>query len=88
MRKIWERIKLELLRLWQSTWWAFISIWVAAVAGLIFGWHIAPWVFFAGIITMILYVWLRQIWWFIAGKQDFEGRNGFLKRFGNKIFKK
>ena len=38
--------------------------------------------------SLIAYVFGRQIWWFISGTGDYEGRNGLLKRLWTKIFKK
>ena len=38
--------------------------------------------------SVIVYVFGRQIWWFISGTGDYEGRNGLLKRLYNRVFKK
>ena len=38
-------------------------------------------------LIVILYVWLRQIYWFITGKGDYKGRIGFFKKLWNKLFK-
>jgi hypothetical protein len=88
MKKFLAGIWLWIKQLFVSTWWVWLSAWIACIIGLVFGWHIAPWVFFGGVIAMILYVFGRQIWWFISGTGDSQGRNGLLKRLWNKIFKK
>ncbi len=79
----------------------FVPIMVAAVAalstivGLIAWWCGAylplAWGFFTliGLFLLgILYIGFRQLYWLVAGKGDYEGRNGFLKRTWTKIFKK
>ena len=38
--------------------------------------------------ALIVYVAGRQIYWLVAGKGDYEGRVGLLKRLWNKIKKK
>jgi hypothetical protein len=78
-----------------------VPIWVAILAGfgvlvgLIAKWLGAyspnAWGFFSAggvLLLMILYVWFRQIWWFVSGTGDYEGRTGLLKRLWKKIFKK
>jgi len=78
-----------------------VPIWIAILAafsflvGLVAHWLGAyspqAWGFFTlvGILgAFILYIFGRQIWWFISGTGDYEGRNGLLKRLWNKIFKK
>lgn len=49
------------------------------------------WGFFTGLGllgSVILYVFGRQIWWFVSGTGDYMGREGLLKRLWNKVFKK
>ena len=38
--------------------------------------------------SVIVYVFARQIWWFVSGTGDYMGREGLLKRLYKKIFKK
>ena len=68
---------------------------LGVIIGLIAKWAGAynpiDWGFFStiGILAVfIAFIWLRSLWWFIAGKGDYIGRNGLLKRLWNKIFKK
>jgi len=43
----------------------------------------------AGVFALVIaFVYGRQLWWFIAGKEDYAGREGLLKRLYKKIFKK
>ena len=72
-----------------------IIVVVAFLVGLIAHWLGAyspqAWGFFTliGIFGLgIIYVGLRQLWWLVSGKGDYEVRNGLLKRLWNKIFKK
>lgn len=88
MLKLLKRIGIGVANFFISTWWVWTSVLLAVIVGLIFGWHIAPWVFFGGVLAVIGYVFGRSIWWFISGTGDFQGRNGLLKRLWNKIFKK
>ena len=75
--------------------WIVIVVAFSTLVGLIANWFGAylpiAWGFFTlvGIfLTAILYVGFRQLYWLIAGKGDYEGRNGLLKRLWSKIFKK
>ena len=88
MKKILNRIWLEITRILYSTWWVWVSAILAVVAGFIFGGDVAIWVFFGGVISVIVYVWGRSIWWFVSGTGDFKGREGVLKKLWNKVFKK
>lgn len=84
--KIWNAVKREFMMLIISTWWVWMSVILAILAGLIFGWHISVWVFFGGVGTVILYVWFRQIYWWFTGKVDYI--NGGFPKLWRKIFKK
>ncbi|MDX1284728.1 MAG: hypothetical protein R3182_06945 [Draconibacterium sp.] len=90
MKKILEAIKVHLWRFWVSTWWVWAAVVLAVVAGLIFGWNVSIWVFFGGVISVIAFVWLRQIWWFVWGseKGDYPGREGWFKKLVLLIFPK
>lgn len=87
-KKLWEGIKRWAWMFWVSTWWVWAVLLLAALSGVIFGWHVTVWVFFGGVGAVIAYVFLRQIWWFISGTGDYMGREGLLKRLWNKVFKK
>lgn len=87
-KKLWEGIKRGAWMFWVSTWWVWAALLLAALSGVIFGWHVTVWVFFGGVGAVIAYVFLRQIWWFISGTGDYMGREGLLKRLWNKVFKK
>lgn len=87
MKKIWERIKLGLWRFWVSTWYVWLAVILAIVPCLVWGMDVAVWVFFGVVGAFILYILLRQVWWFISGTGDYMGRNGLLKRLWNKMFK-
>lgn len=68
-----------------STWYVWIAVILATITGLIFGLYYSIWVFFGLVGAVIVYVWLRQIYWWFTGKVDFEGK-GFPKLWDN-IFK-
>lgn len=85
-KKLWAGIKRGLWMFAVSTWYVWIAVLLAVLAGLIFGWHVSVWVFFGGVGAVIAYVFLRQIYWWFAGKVDYVGR-GF-PRLWRKIFKK
>ncbi len=62
----------------------FIAKWAGAYSPV-------AWLFytiFGTLVLLIAFTFGRQGWWFIAGKGDYEGREGFLKRMYKKIFKK
>ena len=90
MKKIWERIKFELGIIWAATWYVWLSLILAALSGVLFGWNVSIWVFFGVVLSVILFVWFRQIWWFIWGseKGDYPGREGWFKKLVLLIFPK
>ena len=67
-----------------STLVGFIAHWLGAYSPQAWGFFTLASIFLGG----ILYVGFRQLWWLVAGKGDYEGRNGLLKRLWNKLFKK
>lgn len=87
-KKAWAGIRRELLMFWVSSWFVIASIILGIIAGFIFDWNIAVWVFFGGVISFIAFIWIRSIWWFISGTGDYTGREGWLKRLWNKVSKK
>jgi len=84
MGKIWFGIK----RFFFSLWYLWLALIIGVVSGLIFGGMAGVWTFFGIIIAVIAYIFGRQIWWFISGTGDYEGRNGLLKRLWTILFKK
>ena len=62
----------------------FIAKWLGAYSPQAWGFFSAGGILFA----FIIFIWLRQAWWFVSGTGDYEGRNGLLKRLWDKIFKK
>ena len=83
LARIWFGIKMFLF----SMWWVIAAIIIAFLIGWIFGGMVGVWTFFGLVGAVIAYVFLRQIWWFISGTGDYQGRNGLLKRLWKKIFK-
>ena len=67
-----------------STIVGLIAWWCGAYLPLAWGFFTLAGIFLAA----ILYVGFRQLYWLIAGKGDYEGRNGLLKRFYKWVFKK
>ena len=67
-----------------STLVALVANWLGAYLPIAWGFFTLVGIFAAA----ILYVIGRQLYWLIAGKGDYEGRNGLLKRLWSKIFKK
>jgi len=86
--KVWEAIKRGFMMFIVSTWYVWVAVIVGLLIGWIFGGMVGVFTFFGLVLSVIIYVFGRQIWWFISGTGDYEGRNGLLKRLWNKIFKK
>jgi len=84
--KVWEAIKRGFMMFIVSTWYVWIAVIVAVIVSLIWGFEAAIFTFFGLVLSVILYVFGRQIYWWFAGKVDFEG-GGFPKLW-RKIFKK
>jgi hypothetical protein len=63
---------------------SLISKWLGAYSPQAWGFFSAGGV----LLGVIIFVWLRQIWWFVSGKGDYQGREGWLKRLWNKVFNK
>lgn len=89
MKKIWEAIKTGLLRFFVSTWYVWLAVIVAVVVALITkNFDAAVYTGFGIVGAFIVYIFLRQIWWFISGTGDYIGRRGLLKRLWELIFGK
>lgn len=97
LQKMWKGIKFGVMTVIMSTWWAIAAI-ILGLGTMGITYLITndrglasrnfAIVFFGLALCVILYVWLRQIWWFISGTGDSEGRIGLLKKLWLKIFKK
>ena len=74
MKKILNRIWLEIQRFLVASRYIWLSVAIAVLAGLIFGWNVSIWVFFGGVGAFIGFVFLRQIWW-ITKTGDYENKN-------------
>ena len=62
----------------------FIAKWLGA-------YNPTGWGFFSAggiLLGFILFIFGRQIWWFVSGTGDYMGREGLLKRLWNKVFNK
>jgi len=81
--KVWAALKRGFQMFIVSTWWVWAAVILAAIPFFIWGMDAAIWVFFGLVGGVILYILFRQIYWWFAGKVDYEGR-GF-PRFWKKI---
>jgi undecaprenyl pyrophosphate phosphatase UppP len=88
MKKIWGSIKNQLLMIWKSFWYIIVALILAVIAGIVFDRNIAFWVFFSSMLSVIAFVFARQLWWYVSGTGDYYGRVGFLKGLWNKVSKK
>lgn len=84
LSKIWFFFKTIVLGLW----YVWLAIIVAYISTLIFGAFIGILIGFGIVGAVMLFVFLRQIWWFISGTGDYSGREEFLLRLYKKVFKK
>jgi len=75
MKKILNRIWLEIRRFLAASRYIWLSIAIAVLAGLIFGWNVSIWVFFGSVGAFIGFVFFRQIWWWIIKTGDYEDKN-------------
>jgi len=88
MKKILNGIKNSFFIFIKSAWYIIIALLIAFLISWIYNEEAGTFTFLGIIFTVILYVWFRQICWFISGTGDYQGRNGFLKKLWDKIFKK
>ena len=75
---LWSGIKRQLMMFLISTWYVWLAAILSVVAGLIFDWQVSILVFFGCVGAFILFIFLRQIYWWFTGKSDYEG-GGFPK---------
>jgi hypothetical protein len=89
-KNLWEGIKTQLWRFLVSTWYVWIAAILGIVAGFIWNGNIGVLTFFGGVLSVIAYIWLRQIWWFVWGSErgDYPGREGWFKKIILLIFPK
>lgn len=85
---ILKRIFFGIANFFISTWYIWLAIIFGVIIHLIWGDSAGIFTFFGIILSFIVYIFGRQIWWFISGTGDYQGRNGLLKRFWNLIFKR
>jgi hypothetical protein len=70
--KVWAALKRGFMMFLISTWWVWVALIIAALIGLIFGWHLTVWVFFGLVLSVILFVWFRQLWWRVTKTGDYR----------------
>ena len=88
MGNILERLWKGIVRFFLSTFYVWIAVIVGVIAGLIWGLNVGVFTFFGIVLAVILYVWGRQIWWFVSGTGDYHGRVGLIKALYLWLFKK
>lgn len=88
LNKIWNSIKLFFARIFIASWYVWIALILAIISGWIWSWDISVWVFFGICLAFVAFILFRQAWWYISGTGDYQGREGFLKKLWNKVFKK
>jgi len=81
MKKILERIWFGIKRFFFSTFYVWVALLIGFLVGWIFGTMVGVWTFFGIILGVIAFVFGRQIYWFIWGRGDYEGRLGWFKKF-------
>jgi len=86
MKKILQRIWLEFMRFFISTWYVWLAVIIGLIIHLIFGGTAGIFTFFGIVLAFILFIFFRQFYWWFTGKVDFVG-GGFPKLW-KKIFKK
>jgi len=84
--KVWEAIKRGFMMFIVSTWYVWVAVIVGLLIGWIFGGMVGVFTFFGLVLSVILYVFGRQIYWWFAGKVDYQ--DGGFPKLWRKIFKK
>ena len=88
MGNILERIWLGIKKFFISTFIMWIAVIIAIIVGLIWGTMVGVWTGFGIVGAFIVFIFGRQIWWFISGTGDYTGRVGLLKKLYLWLFKK
>ena len=88
MANILKRIGQGFVKFFKSTFYVWIAVIIGVIVGLIWGTAPGVWTGFGIIGAFIVFIFGRQIWWFVSGTGDYEGRVGLLKRLYQWIFKK
>jgi len=72
MKKILNLIKLNFITFIKSAWYAIIAVLIGVVIGIICGFQIGFLTFFTICSTIVLFVWLRQLYWWITKTGDYK----------------
>ena len=90
LKKVWEGIKYHFINFIKAAWFVILAVLIAIAVFYIFGFTAAMITGFSIVGGVILYVGLRQLWWFMWGSVDgdYAGRLGWVKRLIIKIFPK
>ena len=84
LNRSWDFIK----KFFFGTWYVWFAVIIALIVGLIWEFNVGIFTGFGIVLTVILFVFGRQVWWLVSGTGDYAGREGLLLRLYKKIFKK
>lgn len=71
-KNVWNGIKRGFIMFLISTWYVWLAVIIAVIVGLIWNGATAIWTFFGLVGAVILYIWLRQAYWWFTGKGDYR----------------
>ena len=85
-KNVWNGIKRGFIMFLISTWYVWLAVIIAVIVGLIWNGATAVWTFFGLVVTVILFIWIRQAYWWFTGKVDYI--NGGFPKLWKKLLKR
>ena len=70
MKNFLRFIKINIISFINSTWYAILAAMIGTIVGFIFGFNIGVLTFFGLGLSVVLFVWFRQLWWWISNTED------------------
>lgn len=84
--RLWKNIKRQFIAFILLTWYVWVAVALGFIVKWIFGGTSGILTFFGVIGIVIVYIFLRQIYWWFTGKVDYK--NGGFPKLLKKIFQK
>lgn len=72
MKKILDFIKTNVITFIRSTWFVILAAIIGTIVGYVFDFNTGFFTFFGLGLAVIVFIWLRQLWWWITKTGDYK----------------
>ncbi len=72
MKKIWNFIISNIIMTIKSAWYAILAAIIGTIVGIIWDFNTGFFTFFGICIAFVLFIWVRQLWWWITKTGDYK----------------